>query len=183
MGPLYLCSVLKVSYLYPFLTYPLLLHQASNAAMNVHNDWRHAQGLPPLPSKFKRLPTQEEPCVQSSDQAIPQPAGADFLDPVLARLAVADDESNDSDSAEEDGCSIDDDAALADESLTNVEGRIEAQVRRRTSQCIFRSSGRVSVCLWMELRGSILITATYRRLPSPSLSGITTGWVANQPLA
>ena len=95
--------------------------------MNVHNDWRHAQGLPPLPSKFKRLPTQEEPCVPFSDQANPPPAGAGILDPVLARLAMADDESNDSDSAGEDGCSVDDDAALADESLAAVEGCIEAQ--------------------------------------------------------
>jgi hypothetical protein len=99
--------------------------------MNVHNEWRHAQGLPPLPSKFKRL-QEQEPRDQPSAQADPPTASADFLDPVPALLAVADDDSNDSDSAEEGGFSMDDDAALADESLATVEGHIEVQAQRKS---------------------------------------------------
>jgi hypothetical protein len=96
------------------------------ATMSIHNEWRRAQGLPPLPSKSKRLPAQEEPRAPPSDQADPPAAGADTLDRVLAHLAVSDDDSNDSDPADEEG-STEDDAALADEALATAEGRIEAQ--------------------------------------------------------
>jgi hypothetical protein len=93
--------------------------------MSIHNEWRHAQGLPPLPSKSKRLPTQEEPRDQPSDQADQPAAGADSLDRVLAHLAVSDDDSDDSDPAEEEG-STDGDVALADEVLATAESRVEA---------------------------------------------------------
>ena len=95
--------------------------------MSIHNEWRHAQGLPPLPSKSKRLPAQEEPRAPPSDQADPPAVGADTLDRVLAHLAVSDDDSNDSDPAEGEGSTDDDDAALADETLATAEGRTEAQ--------------------------------------------------------